>query len=1007
MGLGFRCRIGGWLVTAGLVWAPGAVWAQAPGSGAITGKVYDRDKGSALDYANIVILGTTYGANAASGGTFNITQVPAGTYELRASFVGYEPQTLVDVRVEAGRTTTIEFRLKKGDAGTIQTIVVTSDAKRVDVKSSDVSHVQTGDEMLKLPVESVIEAVALNTGVVVQGGELHVRGGRSGETSVRIDGVPVDDPLSSGFQDLGMMSTAQSELVTGGMDAEYGNATSGVLNLTTRSGGRNFEGNIRYRTDDYGRADKTFTNFDQLALGFGGPTPFADLTYYLSGEATFLDGEFVTTKRYPQHTFLNGAIQYTERASNDLKAQGRLDWKLNGNIKMSGELTMSRIQDDPYLHNWTTEGYVAKVLEYPRLRQNRFQPEYFSVDGSVTMYDGAWRQEAATATYIDIRADLNCRYCLLPVSDNYTVRAVRVQDFQGQGGGSDPDRWIYLLIDFLIFAGHQGPFSDWVPELEGAAGDTNKVYYNSAEHTATYTNSSRQIKWTLTHTLSPKTFYEVKVSRLSFDVEQSVNGQRPEEYASAGKFIWVPGRGPVRAGDIDFYTDDEVPYFVTAYDYPAYSRRNTITYLLRSDITSQRWRSHRVKGGLMVLYNDLDQAAAVGPGLQREFFDPHGLNRNEFRTFNPEGSFYAQDRWEYEGMVLNAGLRFDFFSPGSGVGIELNNTEVRRDVQRWQTQWSPRIGLAFPITDRDVFHFHYGRFIQFPEKQNIFASQDVYEVGTIGNPNLGPETSIAYQAGIKHQFTNELSGQFVVYNKDYYGLTSSIEVQDDSSGIVVRRFVNKAFANSRGIELNLSKTFRHRHAFEIAYTYQYADGVASEADFGQRASGLTYVPNGELPLNWDLRHTLNIRLEIADPGDWSGRFVYKYGSGLPWTPFYRFERRQDPLLENSLRFAPTSVLDFRGEKVFNVHGKTLTLFFDGRNLLDEKLLDKTSIDPPVAPGLEHADNGYLAYATERGRFGGAYLKDTDGDGSDEFFPVNDPRVYGERRLFRIGIGLEF
>jgi len=65
------------------------------------------------------------------------------------------------------------------------------------------------------------------------------------------------------------------------------------------------------------------------------------------------------------------------------------------------------------------------------------------------------------------------------------------------------------------------------------------------------------------------------------------------------------------------------------------------------------------------------------------------------------------------------------------------------------------------------------------------------------------------------------------------------------------------------------------------------------------------------------------------------------------------------------------------------------------------------LTPLVFPALRNATDGYLAYATEQGKFGGAYLLDSDGDGRDEFFPVNDPRVYGQRRLFRIGLGFEF
>jgi outer membrane receptor protein involved in Fe transport len=951
-----------------------------------------------------VILGSTMGSMARNGGEFNINLVPVGTYSLKASFVGYDPQTIADVRVDADKATILEFRLKKGVAGMVQTITVTSEAKKVDVKASDVSHVTTDREILSLPVEEVEEAVALNTGVVVQGGELHVRGGRSNEIQVQIDGVPVDDPLSGGSVDLGLLSVAQSELITGGMDAEYGNANSAVINFTTKSGGRNFEGNFRYTTDDYGRADKTYTNYDRYSLGFGGPTPFKDLTYYVSGEGTFQDGEFLTTKRYEQHDFLG--IKWKERANNSFRTQGRVDWRLSRGVKMSGELTLSKSVVDPYVHNWTTEGYTSKVVIFPQVRPNRFRGGLFVIQGSVTMFDGPWRQQAANATYTQITDDAECTYCLMPVSGNQVIRAVRVVDFQGRGDDPDPRRWLYAFVDFVMFEGFQNPISTWVPELEGDAGDTNKVYYNSAEHVVATSNTSQQAKWTLTHTISPKTFYEVKFSRLAFDVQTTVNGATPEGFDTARKFVWLPGRGPVRVGNVDFYTDPDVPFFALAYDYPLYQRRNTVSYIMRSDVTTQRWRGHKVKGGLLLQYNDLNNAQLTAPGLQRNFGDPFGLGQNVFHNFNPEGSFYVQDRWEYEGMVVNGGVRFDFFSPGSGIGVEINNNEIRSDVQRWQTQWSPRLGLAFPITDRDVFHFHYGRFVQFPDKNFIFASQDVNQaIGTLGNPNLQPETSISYQAGIKHQFSNNLSGQFAIFNKDYFGLLSSIEITDDSTGTRNFRYINRAFASSRGVELSASKAFANNFAFDVSYTFSFADGVSSNPDFGRQAAGFAFIPTGELPLDWDQRHTLNTTLTVARAGDWSATFVHQYGSGLPWTPTFRFEKKQDPLLENSRRFPSTNILNFRGEKFFKIYGRNLRLFFDGRNLLNDRVI--VNLSPIVFPGLENANSAYTSYATESGNFGGAYLQDTDGDGRDEFFPVNDPRVFGQRRLFRLGLGFEF
>jgi hypothetical protein len=406
--------------------------------GSLTGKVVDKDTGAPLNFANVVVLGTQWGANARNGGIFNIPNVPTGTYQVKASFVGYDAQTLTDIHVDAGKPTSIEFRLKKGIGTMTETVKVTGKAKQIDVKSSDVSHVTTDKEILSLPVESVTEAVALNTGVVVQNGELHVRGGRSGEVSVRIDGVPVDDPLTGGNVDLGLLSVAQSELITGGMDAEYGNASSAIINYTTKSGGRNFEGNFRYTTDDYGRADKTFTNYDRFSLGLGGPTPFQDLTYYVSGEATFQDGEVLTVKRYDQKEYLAVSSSGRSAPTTNTGARRVLDWKLSKGIKMSGEMTLDHTTSDPYVHNWNTDGYTSQIVIFPELRTNRFTPRFFTSFGQVIMYDGPWYQKALGATYIDIRQDRACEYCLLPVSDNQTLRAVRVVDFQGRG--SDPAR---------------------------------------------------------------------------------------------------------------------------------------------------------------------------------------------------------------------------------------------------------------------------------------------------------------------------------------------------------------------------------------------------------------------------------------------------------------------------------------------------------------------------------------------------------------------------------------
>jgi outer membrane receptor protein involved in Fe transport len=322
--------------------------------------------------------------------------------------------------------------------------------------------------------------------------------------------------------------------------------------------------------------------------------------------------------------------------------------------------------------------------------------------------------------------------------------------------------------------------------------------------------------------------------------------------------------------------------------------------------------------------------------------------------------------------------------------------------------WSPRLGFAFPITDRDKFFFHYGRFTQWPNHAFLFATQDaIGTFGTLGNPNLGEELTVSYQAGISHQFTEDIQGNFVVFNKDIYGLVSSTRVTDDSTNIQSIRFINKTYASSRGLEISIEKRLTQHFGFEAYYTYSFADGVASDADFGRSAEGLTHLPTNELPLDWDQRHTFNFTLRLQDRNNWGATMIYSYGSGLPWTPFDRFARLQDPEAENSLRLPAAHMLSLQGRKKFSIYGRELTLFFEGRNLFDQDILLPGGDAPGVYPGMPVATMDGGSYLTETGRYGGAYLQDIDEDGVDDFVPVNDPTVWQEHRIWRVGFGFEF
>jgi outer membrane receptor protein involved in Fe transport len=359
-------------------------------------------------------------------------------------------------------------------------------------------------------------------------------------------------------------------------------------------------------------------------------------------------------------------------------------------------------------------------------------------------------------------------------------------------------------------------------------------------------------------------------------------------------------------------------------------------------------------------------------------------------------------------MVVNYGVRYDMFSPGTAAAIELNNEDVNGNVIKYKTAMQPRLGFAFPITERDGFHFHYGRFVQFPNREYLFASQDpVGNAGTLGNPNLDPETTVQYSTGIKHQFTDFIAGQFSLYSKDIYDLIATSQVTDEATGQTLDRHINQAYASARGVEFSLEKRYSDNYQFNMSYTYSFADGVASDSDFGSNPEGLEFLPNQELPLNWDQRHTVNVLLLLAKPNVWSSSFSFSYGSGFPWTPVDRFAKRQDPMLVNSERLPATYSLDIQLERNINVYGKRLSLQLQGFNLLNQDVVVNEGglgINPGMINGARY---GGLTHLTETGKYGAALLQDANGDGDDEFIPISDPRTFGQHRLFRFGIGYYF
>ena len=141
---------------------------------------------------------------------------------------------------------------------------------------------------------------------------------------------------------------------------------------------------------------------------------------------------------------------------------------------------------------------------------------------------------------------------------------------------------------------------------------------------------------------------------------------------------------------------------------------------------------------------------------------------------------------EFDAMVINLGLRFDRFDPNTLYPSEYRNPlnminqvdSSDYNQARVQTQFSPRLGIAYQVANEAVVHFSYGHFFQMPPFYAMYNRSDWlvptgnYET-VMGNPNLSAERTVKYEIGLWQRINNNLSADINLYYKDIYDLLST------------------------------------------------------------------------------------------------------------------------------------------------------------------------------------------------------------------------------------------
>jgi outer membrane cobalamin receptor len=226
---------------------------RAQETGEVGGTVVDSTTAKALPFANVVLVDTRLGANTQMDGTFRVRNVPPGTYQMRASYLGYEA-ALRSVTVVAGQTTTVKVALhKKSAAGTTKKIVVLDTRPLVDVSEISTVRTQQQSDIRALPVDAVADVVQRQVGVSGEGDQLHIRGGRSDETLFRIESVAMKNVVTGAAVGgtLSAKAVQEIQVVTGGYQAERGQAISGVVDVELKEAGADRRSVVSYESGSF------------------------------------------------------------------------------------------------------------------------------------------------------------------------------------------------------------------------------------------------------------------------------------------------------------------------------------------------------------------------------------------------------------------------------------------------------------------------------------------------------------------------------------------------------------------------------------------------------------------------------------------------------------------------------------------------------------------------------------------------------------------------------------
>lgn len=892
--------------------------AVAQNAGKIAGRVVEAKTQQPIPSANITVRGTSLGAASDLDGEFFILNVPPGAYNVAVSIIGYQGIVQRNVIVNVNRTTTVDFSMEETLVEGAE-VVITATRPDVEREKTSTSEIRRGEDVVNVPgIQEITDVLTLNADI----SDGHFRGGRDNEELYNLQGMGIMNPLTSASAFNPIMSAVEEvEIITSGFGAQYGNAQSGVVNITMKEGrGDKWVARAETRTRAPGRKHFGPSLWDPQG------NPYLTL---LDTPEKWLGSD----PNYPNGYWAAIGAGYSNRYGGDTATLGTMLYTL-----------------------WRLQAH----RDYGKNYDNLFD---YSLDANA---GGPLTNNARL--FIALHTDN--RWPILPTQEPNLSRQFMGNIVYDFGGGRN-----------LRFS---GAFTRAEAHVLGGRTSVGWYgwTWDRVFNVKRTTDENIQLGLRFTHAVSQSTFYEIKLNTLSTTSTEGSPVTDPSQLDGVtSPLVWqdwrnLPDGFTYGTLDEDFSTEKTRTISLDG----SLTSQVSSSHMLLAGVQGN-WYSIDVDelnsvasraGGSLAKYSAKPYEVGLYVQDKMEF---EGMIANVGLRLDvySANTMYYTDLFAPYRYTDSLGLQ------------RVDERYARKSKTPIIARLQPRAGFSFPVSTSTVFHVNYGTFLQRPPFSRILSQtvnrKELYNygtalsvIGTLGNPRLRPEITNSYDVGVTQAlgegFTLDISG----YYKDVKDLLQQAIYSSRQGNYIT--YINRDYADIRGFRIGLAKRSGILTG-TLNYTYGVATGKNSSPDGNQIPtifeSGPTKDPAPQdILLDYDRTHNLVANVGFNTPKEWGPVLFDEYPFEqvtLAVTSFARsgrpFTSRLDPgLLMNKRSPSEYNTNVKLTKRISNLFGTSAAFYVEITNLFNNRIYDYTAVFNPDPTNSSNLSKWTIKY--ERG-----------------------------------------